>query len=225
MKLVELDEKHELCLCTEPVILGMFHTAIMRGSTTHFMRAVYLLAKIAAMRRDVGRKIMEKVGEITGNKGDKYLPVVTARSVVLYLKDRLEKLSSQVEIEISDLRTSGKVKLKSLKIQNTKKTYESLCNILLKELFNCQKFNHKKNIRNNIDNICDEPYNYLQPPTCPICRGKINIRVVYLLDDRNVLVRCLKCGSYYVAGRYTLIKYSERGSKVENLNLVTGRAT
>ncbi len=209
-KFVRLNEMHELCLCTEPMILRMFRTAIFRGSAAHFTRAARLLAKIATMRRDIGRKIMEKVDNVTGSKGDKYLPVVTARSVVLYLKHSLH----EVEMEVNDSATTGRIKVVSLRAGDPDHAFASLLDVL-DDLFNCSE----------IKTVGSSPYSYVHPSTCPTCRGKISIRVVYPLDERRALVRCLKCGSYYVAGRYTLIKYSERGSKVENLNLVTGRAT
>ncbi len=207
---IQLNEMHELCLCTEPAILGMFRTAILRGSASHFTRAARLLAKIATMRRDVGKKIMKKVEEITGSKGDRYLPVVTARSVVLYLKHSLH----DVEMEVNDSAVTGRIKVVSLRARDPDHAFASLLDVL-DDLFNCTM----------IETVGSSPYSYVQPPTCPTCRGKISIRVVHPLDERRALVRCLKCGSYYVAGRRTLIEYSERGSKVENLNLIAGRAT
>ncbi len=203
---IKLDEKHELCLCTEPAILGMFRVAIMRGSTTHFVRAARLLARIATMRRDVGRKIMREIEEVTKNVGDRYLPVVTTRSVVIYLKRNLP----HVEIDMDDSRITGRIKLKSLRAQDPQHAYMSLLETLEK-LFDCFR----------ILEVGNSPYRYLQPPTCPTCRGKTKIRVVHPLDNRRLIVRCLKCGSYFVAGRYALLVYSRNGAIVENLNAVT----
>jgi len=168
---------HERCICSEPLMLKYLKNGVEKKSASLLKRGLRLLTKLVDLREDVKEKLLWRVEGAP-------LPVVTVSHVVKYIANSVQGL--RIEYELDD--RSGRVKILGVELDDLNLVLKQLID-LLSELFNCSYLYER------IDKIGS----YLQPLTCPTCRGKLRFKCVCSANDKSLL-KCLNpsCGTYFL---------------------------